>query len=138
MNRVLLVDDNPADRRLFQMAVDASGTAWEVVTAGDGDGAFAYLAAGGQIDLLVLDWRLVRSDGDEVLKHLKGSPCLSSLPVIVFSSSQSPAELDRANRLGVPWVQKPLNAIEYFRTVAEILSRGRPAVSSAPHPGREV
>lgn len=122
MHRVLLVEDNPADQRLFHLAVDANGSDCEVIIADDGDRALAYLMTGGQADLMVLDWRLVRTDGGETLRRLRSSMTHAAMPVVVFSSSQSPAELASAQELGAAWFRKPIDTTEYFRVVGQILS----------------
>jgi CheY-like chemotaxis protein len=122
VHRVLLVEDNPADQRLFHLAAEANGTDCEVITADDGDRALAYLMTGGQADLMVLDWRLVRTDGGETLRRLRSSTAHAAMRVIVFSSSQSPAELAYAQEMGAGWFRKPIDTVEYFKVVGQILS----------------
>lgn len=68
--RVLLVEDNPADQHLFKLAISASGVACEVAVANDGDLALADVGTDMHPDLIVLDWRLTRTDGGETLKRL--------------------------------------------------------------------
>ncbi|EJN58105.1 response regulator [Halogranum rubrum] len=111
---ILLVEDDPAARRLFEEAMSESqiGTL-DVVTTGNA--ALMYLDERGidgadpYPDLIVLDMHLPDVSGLEVLEALKSSPTpLKRIPVLVLSSSTEQATVDRAYDLGVnAYLQKP-------------------------------
>ncbi|SFK63601.1 Response regulator receiver domain-containing protein [Halogranum rubrum] len=111
---ILLVEDDPAARRLFEEAMSESqiGTL-DVVTTGNA--ALMYLDERGTDgtdpypDLIVLDMHLPDVSGLEVLEALKSSPTpLKRIPVLVLSSSTEQATVDRAYDLGVnAYLQKP-------------------------------
>lgn len=111
---ILLVEDDPAARRLFEEAMSESQIATlDVVTTGSA--ALTYLdekgtnAADSYPDIIVLDIHLPDMNGLEVLEALKSSPTpLKRIPVLVLSSSTEQATVDRAYDLGVnAYLEKP-------------------------------
>src|SRR3954453_22489752 len=122
MRRVLLIEDNPADQRLFHLAVAGMDAPAEVVCVNDGDDALAYLHRELPPDLVVLDWRLIRTDGGETLKRIRASMPDVDMPVVIFSSSQFQPEVDLAKAFGARWFRKPMSTTEYFQVVSEMLA----------------
>ena len=115
---VLLVEDDPDDVLLTQRAFRKLGTRAPVHVVGDGDGALAYLAGEGEYadreahplpDLLLLDLKLPRRSGFEVLEWLRGQPGLRRLPVVVLTGSREAPDVDRALDLGAnSYLLKPV------------------------------
>lgn len=105
-SEILLVDDNPAD---LDLTIDALGqSAWpsRVSTVLDGIEAMAYLhregkhATATRPHLVLLDLNLPRKDGRAVLSEMKSDPALRQVPVVIFSTSQAPKDIDRSYELG--------------------------------------
>jgi CheY-like chemotaxis protein len=119
--RVLLVDDNEPDVRLFQYAVE--GTPVEVSVARDGEEAIERLRraaedAASAPELIVLDLHLPRVDGFDVLAMAKRTEGLRSIPVVVLSTSPREADVLRAYREGAAsYVVKPGTLDEYLRAI---------------------
>jgi CheY-like chemotaxis protein len=92
--RILVVDDSSADVRLLQEAVREQRLDADLTAVEDGEQALAHLRSGNAPpDLILLDLNLPRLDGREVLRILKRDPALLSIPVIVLSTSTSPADV---------------------------------------------
>lgn len=107
---VLLVEDSPADVVLVQRAFRRSGGVAQLHVVGDGDAAVRYLEGSGDFSdrarhplprLVLLDLKLPRRSGLEVLAWLREQPGLGRLPVVVLTSSRESVDVDRAYDLGV-------------------------------------
>lgn len=96
--RILLVDDNPGDVLLFQMALKRSPVAAEVSVAEDGEKAWLLLESQ-HVDLIVLDLNLPKINGFEVLKTFRESGN-SQVPILILSSSRNPGDMDQAMLTG--------------------------------------
>jgi len=122
--KVLLVEDSEADVYLVKEAIRSEGLNCQVEVADDGEAAIRVLdrmEAEDQpgLDLVLLDLNVPRKDGTHVLERLRRSPQWGSTPVLMISSSNSPADRSRAFDLG---------ATEYFRkpsTLAEFMELGK-------------
>jgi len=121
---LLLVEDSPADVYLVREAIMTEGLEFRLQVAEDGEAAFQIL---NRVDadtdpapnLLMVDLNIPRRDGIQVLQRMRQSPRCASIPVIVISSSDSPADRQRALAMG---------ATEYFRkpsTLAEFMKLGQ-------------
>lgn len=99
---VLLVEDNPDDAFLTLDALRQAGVRHRVVEAHDGAQALDYLFSGRQAPpaLVLLDLKLPKVDGLEVLRRLRADPLHRETIVIVLSSSSEDRELEEAKRLG--------------------------------------
>ena|SRR5438093_486920 len=124
---VLLVEDNPGDVRLIMEALRAAGRRLHVSVANDGDEALARLYRynshfnAPRPDLILLDLNLPRRDGRELLAELKADAELKSIPVIVLTSSQSPADVRRAYELNANcYVTKPVGLEQFFQVMKSI------------------
>jgi CheY-like chemotaxis protein len=97
--RILLVEDNPGDVRLTREALKDAKVNTELNVVGDGVEAMDFLHRRGRYaessrpDLILLDLNLPRMDGRAVLDELKTDPVLRSVPVIILSTSSSPADI---------------------------------------------
>ena len=104
MLEILLAEDNPGDVLLFREALNSQGLRCNVMVAADGQKAIALLRseAGSAYrpDLIVLDVNLPKDNGDAVLRYVRRQPGLAGVPVIMLTSSASPADRAAALDLG--------------------------------------
>ena len=129
---ILLVEDNPDDELLTLRALRKTGVQNKVVVAHDGVEALDYLFASGPHagrdpaavpQLVLLDLKLPRVDGLEVLKRLRSDERTRRLPVVILSSSKEQRDMLDGYGFGAnSYVRKPVN-FEQFVTVVELLRR---------------
>ncbi len=109
---ILLVEDNEDDILLIERAFHKANVANPLVVVRDGEEAVAYLSNldGNPIpELVLLDLKLPRKDGFEVLEWLRAQPVLRRLPVVVLTSSGETPDIDRAYDLGAnSYLVKPV------------------------------
>ena len=123
---ILLVEDNPADVELTLRALKAQNLANRVRVVNDGAEALDYLypaegEPGPTPRLIVLDLKLPKVSGLEVLQRLKADGRLKLIPVVVLTSSQEERDLVESYRHGVNgYVVKPLNFGDFAKAVAEL------------------
>jgi two-component system response regulator len=118
--RILIVEDNPDDESLTQRGLRKLPATIEV--ARDGALALDALAAMGHLpDLVLLDLKLPKIDGSEVLRQLRNDPRTNRLCVVVFTSSSEPADIARCYALGCnSYVIKPVTYEDYIEAVRNI------------------
>lgn len=113
---VLVVDDNFDHRFLTKRALkplEQEGRV-AVIVAEDGESALEKLAARPLPDLVLMDIKMPRRDGFEVLGDLRRDPETSKLPVVMFTSSENKTDVERARVLGAnAYLTKPLDAREF-------------------------
>jgi CheY-like chemotaxis protein len=118
---VLLVEDDDNDVLFFRRAASKLGLPWEIEVAGDGEAAARRLLADGAPRHVVLDLKLPRRSGLEVLAALRADPSRSGVRVVVLTSSREKADLEGATRLGVDrYLVKPVGSSDLLRMVEEI------------------
>lgn len=125
-NKILHVEDNPDDVMLMNLAFNRAGIAAKLQVVSDGDEAIAALEngafAGGPPVCVLLDVKLPRVSGLEVLAWIRNQPHLRRLPVILLTSSSQTADINRAYDLGAnSFLVKPpdLDSLtQLVRTVA--------------------
>lgn len=155
LKRILLVEDSVNDVELTLGALAENHLANEVVVVRDGEEALDYLyrrgvfklRAPGHPAVVLLDLKLPRVDGLEVLKQIKGDSDLSSVPVVMLTSSREEQDLLRSYRQGVnAYVVKPVDFHEFVAALRELglfwavinqpppgtVERGSGAVERAP------
>lgn len=129
LNRILLVDDSPRDTELALEALAAHHLANEVVTLRDGVEALDYLYRRGEFAaredddpvVVLLDLKMPRVDGMEVLRQLKSDPAMKSIPVVMMTSSREEQDLIESYELGVnAFVVKPVNFHEFVNAVKQV------------------
>ena len=137
---ILLAEDSPADA---EMAIDAlrdANLANPIVHVEDGVEALDYLlqrgAHAGREDglpaVLLLDIKMPRMDGLEVLKHIRSHDKLKKLPVVILSSSREESDLARSWDLGVnAYVVKPVDVDQFFKAV-KLLGTFWAVINEAP------
>ena len=93
--QVLLVEDNPADVRLFSEALSRHAAGVQLHVVGNGDDALQFVRREGTFnsvpapDLIVLNLNLPGKDGREILRELKSDPALQRIPVVVLTAASS-------------------------------------------------
>jgi CheY-like chemotaxis protein len=123
---ILLVEDNPADAWLFERGLKKAGVSTRVERLSSGDDAVAYLEGRAPYEnraayplpgIVVLDLKLPRRSGFEVLEWVRALPgALRLLPVVVMSSSSMPSDINRAYSLGAnSYLTKPYGATEFTK-----------------------
>jgi CheY-like chemotaxis protein len=130
---VLHVDDDPNDAELLRAAALKSGVKYRLVTAEDGDEARAYLtratSPAGSVDepipaLVLLDLKMPRSTGLEVLRWIRAQPALGSVPVVVLSGSELQEDIKQATVAGANgYFVKPLGFEALVQLAREIEQR---------------
>jgi two-component system, chemotaxis family, response regulator Rcp1 len=123
-SEILIVDDNPADIDLTSEVLAQSGGHFHVNSVPDGVEAISFLRHRGKYyeapvpDLVVLDLDLPRKNGCEVLANIKGDPALAKIPVVMFTTSQAPSDIERSYKLGANcYLRKPGNLAEFVAAV---------------------
>jgi chemotaxis family two-component system response regulator Rcp1 len=137
---ILLAEDNPGDVLLFREALNSRQLSCNIVVAPDGQKAMALLGAeaaaapGWRPHLIVLDVNLPKYNGDSVLRHVRGQPWLKDVPVIMLTSSASPADRAVAIDLGANlYLQKSSDLdelLEVGKIVEAVLARGQVGTTS--------
>lgn len=126
---ILLVEDNPSDAELALRALKKHNLANRVEWVKDGEAALDYLFhRGAYADnpnglprVVLLDLRLPKIDGIEVLTQIRANPETRALPVVVLTSSKEERDVMATYKLGVnSFVAKPVAFDEFCRVVAEL------------------
>ena len=129
LKRILLVEDNPKDVELAMVALGKSQLADDVVVVRDGAEALDYLRAEGEYAgrargnpaLVLLDLKLPKVDGLEVLEQIKSDPTLQAIPVVMLTASREEQDLLRSYKSGVnAYVVKPVSFKEFSGTIQDI------------------
>lgn len=121
--RILLAEDNPADVYLIEEALREHNVSFEITVAPDGEAAMDMAARQDlKPDIVLLDLNMPKRSGGEVLDSLRKNAG-KDLPVIVLTSSDSPADRDEALRLGATcYIRKPTGLDEFLQIGATIKS----------------
>lgn len=142
---ILLVEDNPNDVELTLAALAENHLANEVVVVRDGEEALDYLHRRGIFKLrgqgnpavVLLDLKLPKVDGLEVLERIKNDDNIGCIPVVMLTSSREEQDLLRCYQLGVnAYVVKPVDFVEFVDAIKELGLFW--AVINQPPPGSVV
>jgi CheY-like chemotaxis protein len=129
LRRILLVEDSVRDAELILGALDGNRLANEIVHVRDGAEALDYLyrrdTFAGRTDdqpaLVLLDLKLPKVDGLEVLRQIKGEAALKMIPVVMMTSSRQEGDLLRSYELGVnAYIVKPLKFQDFVEAVQQV------------------
>jgi len=129
LGRILMVEDDPKDVELTLTALEEYNLANEIIVVHDGEEALDYLYYRGQFQrratdnpaVILLDLKLPKVDGLEVLKQVKSNEKLRMIPVVVLTSSNEEKDLVASYRLGVnAYVIKPVHFHEFANAIREL------------------
>jgi CheY-like chemotaxis protein len=125
VRKILIVDDNPKDVELTIAALAEKNLANEVVVAEDGVEALDYLYKRGKFvnvngnpAIILLDIKMPRMDGIDVLKHIRSDPKFKLIPLIVLTSSAEERDLVESYKLGAnSYVVKPVDIVQFIDAI---------------------
>jgi CheY-like chemotaxis protein len=129
LKKILLVEDNLPDIELTLEALSERNLANRVVVVNDGVEAMEYLLCEGEYKnrkpenpaVILLDIKMPRMDGLEVLQAVKTDPKLKTIPVVMLTSSREEPDLKQCYELGVnAYVVKPVNFKDFFEAAKNI------------------
>lgn len=147
--RLLLVDDSPRDTEMALDVLQQYNLANEIVTLRDGAEALDYMYRRGEFatrgpsepGVILLDLKMPRVGGIEVLRQLKSDPQFRMIPVVVMTSSREDQDLNQCYELGVnAYVVKPLSFHEFIEAIKvvgafwAVLNEPAPKGSTPPIP----
>ena len=127
---ILLVEDNPADMELTLHALRAENISNHIQVVRDGEEALDFLFCRGAFQerslehppkVVLLDLKLPKVDGLEVLRQVKGDPRTRPIPIVVLTSSKEDRDLVNSYQLGVnSYIQKPVDFDQFRQTVKQL------------------
>jgi two-component system response regulator len=127
---ILLVEDNPDDEALTLRALKKNNIANEVVVARDGAEALDYLFAKGSFKdrdinimpaVILLDLKLPKIDGLDVLKAIRADQSTSCLPIVVLTSSNEEPDLLNCYKHGCnSYIRKPVDFDDFLKAIAQL------------------
>lgn len=127
---ILLVEDNPTDAELCIRALKKHNLANKLVWVKDGEEALDFIFAGGKYadrkmenkpKVMLLDLKLPKVDGMEVLRRVKSDERTRIIPVVVLTSSKEDRDITESYKLGVnSYISKPVGWEEFVRVITEL------------------
>jgi two-component system, OmpR family, phosphate regulon response regulator PhoB len=121
MSTILLAEDDPDIRHLVTAKLSRSG--FEVIETGDGAEALAAVRRH-HPDLVLLDLRMPRLDGIEVLRALRADPATARLPILILTARAHPLDVERGEEAGATdYILKPFSPRELVRRIEDALTR---------------
>ncbi len=129
LRTIMLAEDNPKDVELTLEALSEHNLANQVIVVKDGVEAIEYLHCQGKYKMrnkgnpavLLLDIKMPRMDGIEVLKAIREDPALKTLPVVMLTSSREEPDLKRSYELGAnAYVVKPVDFKDFIEAVKQV------------------
>jgi len=125
--KILLVEDNPSDAKLTLLALKKANLLNEIIHLKDGEQALDYIFSRGAfakrnssdiIGLILLDLKMPKINGTEVLRELKGNEVTRKIPVAVFTSSKEDPDVQECYRIGAnSYIVKPVNFDQFSDVV---------------------
>jgi CheY-like chemotaxis protein len=129
LGRILMVEDDPKDVELTLTALEEYNLANEVIVTRDGEQALDYLFCRGEYKtrpsgnpaVMLLDLKLPKVDGLEVLKQIRSDGELKLIPVVVLTSSKEEKDMVASYKLGVnAYVVKPVDFHDFVNAIKEL------------------
>ncbi|HET8688231.1 MAG TPA: response regulator [Methanosarcina sp.] len=124
MIRIVQIEDNEGDLLLTREALEDTGLPFQLLTFKDGQSAYDYFQSLTECDidkvpqLVFLDVNLPKRNGFDVLAQIRNSPCTKNTSVVIFSTSSSPFDLEKANAHGATkFVTKPAEIEEFNEAI---------------------
>jgi two-component system response regulator len=134
---ILLVEDNPDDVELTKLAVEKSKLINEIVVAVDGREALDYLFTGLAPSIVLLDLKLPKIDGLEVLRRIRADERTKLLPVVILTTSTEEKDVITGYNLGAnSYVRKPVDFAQFVEAARQlglywlVLNEGPPATQT--------
>ncbi len=120
--RIVLIEDNPGDILLVELALKENGILCELTRFNNGEEALRVLFSPAEAnapvpDAILLDLNTPKSDGFNVLIKLRQSPRFSKTPIAILTSSQASSDKHRSALQGVRYIQKPSQLEAFLATV---------------------
>ncbi len=123
MARILIIDDEERNRRLFEVFVKADGHEVQSVASGE---AGLIAAAANLADVILLDLMMPGRDGFEVARALKANPVTQEIPIIVISSLDDIASHQRLLSSGIDdFIVKPVDRWDLSQRIIKALQKGK-------------
>jgi DNA-binding response OmpR family regulator len=127
---ILIVEDNPNDAEMTLRALKKNNLSNQVLVLSDGEEAIDFIFAKGKFSnremharpkMILLDLKLPKVDGLEVLKEIKGNEKTKIIPVIVLTSSKEESDMIKSYQLGVnSYIVKPVDFDKFVEAVREL------------------
>lgn len=127
---ILLIEDNPSDIGLTQRALQRSNITNELVVATDGEEGLDYLFCRGRWAgranhalpvVVLLDLKLPKVDGLEVLRAIRADPATRRVPVVILTSSREEQDVATGYDLGVnSYIRKPVDFTQFAETIKQL------------------
>ncbi len=123
--RILLVEDNPDDVELTLIAFKKHNLANDIIVARDGEEALDIIFQKGvnkkQPDLILLDLKLPKIDGMDVLRQIKSNPETKFIPVVILTSSKEEKDIVESYQLHAnSYIRKPVDFEKFTETVMQL------------------
>ena len=127
--RILLVEDDADDIQLLDEALKENGVDFHMDIVTDGDKVMTFLNNGSpSFDLIILDLNLPRVHGKDILKAIRDLPRFAETPVVIFSTSASPYDVQFAHDNGANrFITKPSTLKEFSQAIEVMKSLTIPA-----------
>ena len=129
LKHILIVDDSPRDTEMAVNALEVHNLANQVVVLRDGSEALDYLYRCGEFEgqttsqpaVVLLDLKMPKVNGLDVLRQIKSDPALKSIPVVVMTSSREEQDMVNSYHLGSnAYVVKPVRFQEFVEAVTQV------------------
>jgi CheY-like chemotaxis protein len=119
--RVLLIEDNRGDADLTRELIKDTGIVHEIIWVDDGEKAIEFFQGGENVDLIIVDLKLPRVSGHEIMKFLRGQDNYATTPAVILTGSDSPSDQEIARKNGVVcYLIKPMTLWEMERTTSAL------------------
>ncbi len=126
--QILLIDDHPSDAKLFEHALEQAATRARLYWVASAEEGLEFLRQEGRFSnvsapaLVVTDLNMPAKDGFEFLREARRNPALATVPIVVFTSSQSPHDVVRCYELGAnSFITKPMSLEGFVTTIGTLV-----------------
>jgi CheY-like chemotaxis protein len=146
LETILIVDDNQIDIELTIAALSKNNIVNEIVVAEDGVEAIDFLYKRGKFTgyrdgnpaVILLDLKMPRMNGIEVLNYIRSTPKFMKIPVIIVTSSKNEKDLIESNRLGITsYMVKPIDIVQFINAI-KTLGQCLAVINKVPVPVHDV